>query len=62
MSSSKKIIYHDDIEYDGESEYSEYNEFSISKKKTKLDPYDKNKERRNSKINPRFISLDDDEV
>ena len=50
---------YDDLEYEMQIDSSSYD--SGSKKRKRLDPYNKEKERRNSKINPRFIEFEDDE-
>lgn len=59
MNSSRKmdqfINDYDQFEYESADDFS-------SKKKKRLDPYNKGKERRNSKINPRFIEIDEDNV
>jgi len=61
MLNGKKVDYYEDLEYQEQEDHFGEHESSTSKKKKRLDPYDKHKERRNSKINPRFISLDEDE-
>jgi hypothetical protein len=50
---------YDDYEFQDNSNEGMSN--SNSKKKKRLDPYNKEKERRNSKINPRFLEFDEDD-
>jgi hypothetical protein len=49
---------YDEIEF--RDNFNDPSSSSNSKKKKRLDPYNKEKERRNSKINPRFIDFDED--
>ena len=63
MTKAKKIeTIIDDYDYiEYELEHSTQGNDSSLKKKKRLDPYKKEKERRNSKIDPRFLEFDEDE-